>query len=141
MLIRNCSGGLVFYGDQILIIQNEKEEWSFPKGVVRDNDDDTALWRVKDESGVDARIIGMAGKTSYEFYSISRKRPVANRIKWYIMVCDEPVAQANHEQGFLDARFMRIDEAFNKVTYSQDKSLLTLAYQKYKELNEDFNDF
>lgn len=76
MLIRDCSGGIVFYKDQVLLIQNEKGEWSFPKGIIRgDNEaDDIAIWRVKDESDVDARIIGLAGKTSYEFYSITRKK-------------------------------------------------------------------
>ncbi|MDI9490173.1 MAG: NUDIX domain-containing protein [Clostridiaceae bacterium] len=143
MLIRDCSGGIVFCANQVLLIQNEKEEWSFPKGVIREDheDDDIAIWRVKDESGVEARIIGLAGKTSYEFYSVTRKRPVANRIKWYIMVCDTPDASPNLQQGFLDAKFLPIEEAIQTVTYSQDRSLLTLAYQKYKELNEDFDEF
>ncbi|HHT24088.1 MAG TPA: NUDIX domain-containing protein [Clostridiaceae bacterium] len=143
MLIRNCSGGIVFCKDQVLLIQNEKEEWSFPKGVIRgDNEsDDIAIWRVKDESNVDARIIGLAGRTSYEFYSITRKKPVANRIKWYIMVCDDLKASPNTEQGFLAAKFLPIDEALKTITYSQDRSLLILANQKYKELNEGFDEF
>lgn len=133
----------MFCADQVLLIQNDKRDWSFPKGVIREDhgEDDIAIWRVKDESDVEARIIGLAGKTSYEFYSATRKSPVANRIKWYIMVCDQPIAKPNLEQGFLNAKFLPIDEAINTVTYSQDKSLLALAYQKYKELNEDFDEF
>lgn len=142
MLIRDCAGGIVFCADQVLLIQNEKSEWGFPKGVIRDNEaaDDVAIWRVKDESDVDARIIALAGKTSYEFFSLTRKRPVANRIKWYLMICDQPIAKPNTEQGFQAASFLPIEEAMNKVTYSQDRSLLMLANQKYRELNEDLNE-
>lgn len=142
MLIRDCAGGIVFCANQVLLIQNEKSEWGFPKGVIRDGDtpDDVAIWRVKDESDIDARIIALAGKTSYEFFSITRRRPVANRIKWYLMVCDEPIAKANTEQGFLAAKFLPIEEAIKQVTYSQDRSLLMLASQKYRELSEDLND-
>ena len=34
----------------------------------------------------------------------------------------------------LNAKFFDIQVAMEKVTYSQDKSLLLMAYQKYKEL-------
>ena len=58
MLIRDCSGGIVFCKDRVLLIQNEKKEWSFPKGVIRGDNEAMILQSgVKDESGVDARII------------------------------------------------------------------------------------
>ncbi len=137
MLIRDCAGGIVFCEEKVLLIENDKGEWSFPKGVIRDEEaDKTAVWRVKDETGIDARIISLAGKTSYEFYSLSRKMPVSNRIKWYLMVCDTETPVPNTEQGVLDANFFPIEEAIERVTYSQDKSLLMLAIQQYKEMNE-----
>lgn len=138
MLFRNCAGGIVFCGNKVLIIKNDKGEWGFPKGVIRDNDEseEVAVWRVKDETNVEARIISLAGRTSYEFYSLSRKKPVANRIKWYLMVSDTTDTEVNLSQDFQEAIFLPIEEAMNKITYTQDKSLLTLAQQKYNEINE-----
>ncbi len=138
MLLRNCAGGIVFCKNDVLLLKNEKGEWSFPKGVIREDDDpeEIAVWRVKDETDVNARIIAHAGRTSYEFYSLSRKKPVANRIRWYLMISDSRETNVNTEQGFQEAAFFPFAEALNKVTYSQDKSLLTLANQIYKELNE-----
>lgn len=138
MLIRNCAGGIVFYKNDVLLLKNEKGEWGFPKGVIREDDDpeEVAVWRVKDETDVEARIIAHAGRTGYEFYSLSRKKPVANRIRWYLMVSDSKETQVNTAQGFQEAKFFPFDEALEHVTYSQDKSLLTLANQIYKELNE-----
>jgi 8-oxo-dGTP pyrophosphatase MutT (NUDIX family) len=136
MLVRNCSGGIVFSGDQVLLLQNEKHEWVFPKGVIRNGEfpDEVATRRVMLEAGVKARIISSAGRTNYEFYSISRQRPVCNKIVWYIMTCDVADAVPNESQNFLGGGFFPVDEALEKVTYSQDKSLLMLSYQKYKEL-------
>jgi hypothetical protein len=93
-----------------------------------------AVRRVLLESGIKARIIVQAGKTAYEFYSLSRQRPVANKITWYIMVSEIDQVIANEANGFAEGGFFSVDDAINMVTYSQDKSLLTLAFQKYKEL-------
>lgn len=136
MLVRNCSGGVVFSGDRVLLLMNDKHEWVFPKGVIRSGDfpDEVAVRRVQFEGNIKARIVSSAGRTNYEFYSISRQRPVCNKIVWYIMTTEQDTATANEALGFLAAGFFPIEDAMDKVTYSQDKSLLMLSYQKYKEL-------
>lgn len=134
MLVRNCSGGVVFHGEKVLLLLNEKNEWIFPKGVIRSGDtaEQVALRRIKLEAGVDAKIVSPAGRTNYEFYSISRQRPVCNKINWFIMVADLDIVTPNAAQNFSDGGFFTIEEAMRKVTYSQDKSLLAVSYQKYK---------
>ena len=136
MQVRNCCGGVVFSGDRVLLLMNDKHEWVFPKGVIRSGDfpDEVAVRRVQFEGNIKARIVSSAGRTNYEFYSISRQRPVCNKIVWYIMTTEQDTATANEALGFLDAGFFPIEDAMDKVTYSQDKSLLMLSYQKYKEL-------
>ena len=90
MLMRNCAGGIVFCGEKVFLLQNEKDEWILPKGVVRSKEgsDEVALRRVNEEGGKDAKILSTAGRTSYEFYSYTRQRPVCNKITWYIMSAD-----------------------------------------------------
>ncbi len=140
MLRRNCAGGIVFYEDQVLLLQNDKLEWSFPKGVVRQEEDpeELALSRVLHEAGVRAVSLGIAGQSSYEFYSIKRQRPVHNQVQWYLMTLasenEQPNVQANATEGFLAAGFFPVEEALERITYSQDKSLLLLAYHRFREL-------
>ena len=136
MLVRNCSGGVVFHKDRVLLLKNEKHEWVFPKGVIRTGDypDEVAIHRVELEAGIKAKIISAAGRTNYEFYSISRQRPVCNKIVWYIMSAEGEAVVPNEAQNFYEGGFFTLEEAMEKVTYSQDKSLLMLSYQKYKEL-------
>jgi len=132
ILIRNCAGGVVFYGDKVLLLKNEKAEWVLPKGVIRPGAvaQDTAVYRVQFEAGVEAEIIDTAGQTSYEFFSVSRQRPVCNRITWYLMKSEVDEAEVNTGEGFTSGGFFQVDEAIEMITYSQDKSLVALAHRK-----------
>lgn len=136
MLFRNCAGGVVFYQDRVLLLENEKNEWVLPKGVVREGTPprDVASERVRVEAGVDAEIISTAGGTSYEFYSLTRRQPVANEIVWFVMRAKTPKCTPNRQEGFADGGFFPVDKAIRMITYSQDKSLVRIAYDKYKEL-------
>ncbi len=138
MLRRICAGGVVFLGDKVFLLKNKKEEWVLPKGVIRNKQmaRDVALERVKIEGGVEADILSPAGETSYEFYSYSRKQPVCNKIDWFIMEAVEDTISINEEEGFLDGGFYNIEEAVEKITYSQDRSLVRLAYRKYRDFRE-----
>ncbi len=135
MLVRNCSGGIVFYDDEVLLVRNEKFEWSFPKGVIRsvEKPEDVAIERVFFETGIEAAVLAPAGRTNYEFYSVTRQKPVCNKIIWYVMKAKESTAK-NRPVSSAEGGFLPVREAMDRVTYSQDKSMLMMAYQRYKEL-------
>lgn len=136
MLFRNCAGGIVFNGEKVFIIKNLKGEWVLPKGKIRKGNlsVETAVDRVKEETGIDADVVSTAGETCYEFFSMSRQRPVCNEIVWYIMDTQQSDFSINEEEGFTDGGFFDIDKAIDMITYSQDKSLISLSYKKYKKL-------
>lgn len=136
MLFRNCAGGVVFYEDKVLILKNEKDEWVLPKGIIRNGNlsRDVALNRVKEEAGIDAEIISSVGETCYEFFSLTRQKPVCNEITWYLMKASDEKHQLNEELGFKEIGFFDITEALEKITYNQDRSLVSLSHRKYKEL-------
>lgn len=138
MIIRDCAGGVVFRGNKVLILQNEKNEWVLPKGKIRGDNlpPETAIQRVEFEAGVDAKIVSSAGETAYEFYSITRNQSVCNKITWYIMESSDENFKINIEEGFKDGGFYPIDEAINMITYSQDKSLVSLSYKRYLEFKD-----
>lgn len=130
---RNCAGGVVFAGDKVLLLRNDKGEWVLPKGVIKNDEhpSDIAINRVKYEAGVDAKIIAPAGETCYEFFSISRRAPISNRIDWFIMQAGDENYKVNTDEGFQSGGFFPADEAVEKITYSQDRALVHLAYEKY----------
>lgn len=136
MLLRNCAGGVVFSGNKVFLLENEKGEWVFPKGVIKNGElqSEVALNRVKEEGGIEATIISPAGRTNYEFFSVTRQQPVCNRITWFIMMSTDENYSIGEPGKFKRAGFFTIEEAMEKITYSQDRSLLYVSYMKYKEL-------
>lgn len=134
MLFRKCAGGVVFCGDSVFLLRNEKQEWVLPKGVVRGNtsQQEVALARVQAEGGLQVDVLEAVGETSYEFYSVTRRAPVCNRVMWYIMLAQSESHRIAYEQGFTDGGFYPIDIALEMITYTQDKSLVRLAYEKCK---------
>lgn len=135
MLVRNCAGGVVFSGEKVFLLKNDKGEWVLPKGAIRNGDtaNEVALQRVNEEAGLAVEIISPIGNTSYEFYSVTRQKPVCNKIVWYIMKSQDNSFKIKEDE-FIDGGFFWVDDAMRLVTYSQDKSLLSLSYKKYKEL-------
>lgn len=136
MLIRNCAGGVVFNGEKVFLLKNEKNEWVLPKGIIRNGDlpHEVAVNRVSIEAGISADVISTAGQTNYEFFSFTRKKPVCNRITWYIMKALSNDYTVSKENGFQDGNYFTLEEALEKITYSQDKALVRLSYEKFKEM-------
>ena len=138
MLTRVCSGGVVFAGDKVLILKNDKDEWVLPKGVIRPGKlaQEVAVERMKVEADVNAKIISYVGETHYEFFSVTRRRPVTNQITWFLMEAQSDKAKPNLELGFAEGGFFHVEKAEELVTYSQDKSLVRLSYKKYIDYKE-----
>lgn len=134
MLFRKCAGGVVFFQEEVFLLKNEKGEWVLPKGVVRGgaSQQEVAQARVQAETGIDAQIIEAVGETNYEFYSVTRRAPVNNRVMWYIMKAKDKQFRVALEQGFTDGNFVPVDRALEMITYTQDRSLVRLAHEKYK---------
>ncbi|MDO4740887.1 MAG: NUDIX hydrolase [Eubacteriales bacterium] len=136
MIKRSCSGGVVFYEDKVFLLRNDKGEWVLPKGVIRERQksEEVALARVRAEAGLEAEILATAGTTTYEFYSQTRRQPVRNQILWYVMQALSPRYRICFEQGFTDGDWFPVEQAIERVTYSQDKSLVKVAHAMYAGL-------
>ena len=133
--IRNCAGGVVFHGTDVFLLMSDRGEWVMPKGVIRNRNrsNDVALWRVEDEAGIRARIIGIAGITRFDFYSDSRDRNVSNRIQWFAMEADDDAYHISFEQGFLNGGYYPVDRAREMLTHDCDRDILDVAYRIYTQ--------
>ncbi len=136
MIVRNCAGGVVFHEDKVFLLRNDKSEWVLPKGVIRDRrkSEEVALERVKIEAGIEAEILLPAGHTSYEFFSRTRRQPVRNNVVWYVCRAASKRYRLSFELGFTDGDWFPVEEAIERVTYSQDKSLVKVAAAMYAGL-------
>ncbi|MDK2564705.1 NUDIX hydrolase [Romboutsia sedimentorum] len=136
MIVRRCAGGVVFYANKVLMIKNDRAEWTLPKGKIYDKElqYDSAVLRVKEETGIDASVIDVAGDTMYEFFSRSRQQRVCNAIMWYIMETEN--TQYILKDELVDGGFFKVKDAIDMLTHSKEKSLVEISYKKYKELKK-----
>lgn len=137
MIVRRCSGGVVFYANKVLLVENDRGEWTLPKGkIVGDGlPHESAIQRVKLETGVDARILDIAGDTIYEFFSRSRNQRVCNAIMWYVMEAESVELDVSKE--FLCGGFYKVSEALEMLSHSKEKSLVDVSYKKYKNYKKN----
>lgn len=136
--IRSCAGGVVFCDEQVFLLMSDRGEWVMPKGVIRNHNpaNDVALWRVEDEAGIHARILGIAGNTRYDFFSESRGKEVSNRIQWFAMEALDGEFHISFDQGFLNGGYYSMDRARAMLTYDCDRAILETAYQIYQECKQ-----
>lgn len=136
MIVRHCAGGVVFYANKVFLLRNDRNEWTLPKGKIYEDGlpNESALLRVKEETGVDTSVIDVAGDTMYEFFSRSRQKHVMNAITWYIMEAKDTNYTLKDE--FVDGGFYKIKEALEMISHNKEKSLVDISYKKYKELKK-----
>ena len=140
MIVRHCAGGVVFYANKVLLVKNDRGEWTLPKGkVCNDNfQHESAILRVKEETGVDATILDVAGDTMYEFFSRSRQQEVCNAVVWYVMEANSSSYKISDD--LVDIGFFKVKEALDILSHNKEKSLVDISYKKYKELKKKSSD-
>ncbi len=136
MIVRHCAGGVVFYANKVLLVKNDRGEWTLPKGKIHEGElrYSSAVLRVKEETGVDADIIETAGNTMYQFFSRSRQQEVSNAITWYIMQASNNDYKLKDE--FTDGGFYKVKDAIDMLSHKQEQYLVDISYKKYKELKK-----
>lgn len=137
-------GGVVIHKGKILTLYKDfksKREykyvgWVLPKGTVEPGEtfEMTAIREVKEESGVDARIIGYIGSSQYHFQG---KEDIVNKtVHWYLMSADNFYSKPQREEHFVDSGYYKFHEAYHLVKFSDEKYILKKGYQMYLDLRK-----
>ena len=123
----------MFFTQIKILLKNDRHEWTLPKGKVLEGQfaADSAVSRVKNETGVDACPLVVAGDTMYEFFSRSRQQQVCNAIVWYVMEAENP--EYIIREDFVDGGFYKIKDAMDMLSHNKEKALVDVSYKKYKE--------
>ncbi|MFQ9515299.1 MAG: NUDIX hydrolase [Eubacterium sp.] len=136
----SCGGVVIFRGKILLLYKNYRnryEGWVLPKGTVEkgENYEETALREVREETGVNARIIDYVGKSEYSF-NIPHD-VVEKEVHWFLMTADNYYSRPQHEEYFLHSGYYRYIEAYHLLKFSNEKNILEQAYNKYLKLNKN----
>ncbi len=127
IIIRNLSGEV-----EILLINNaamrdpKKSYWGFPKGHIegKESSEEAALREVKEETGLEVRVIKKIGDSKYVFSKDGEKI-----FKMVIMFLMEYVGGELkiQDQELLGANWFTKNEALKKLSFPKDRELLKEA--------------
>ncbi len=127
------AGGVVYRRDQgqievLLCGRREPALWCLPKGTPDPGErvQETALREVREETGVQASIVGKLGSTHYFFTRVQDNTRCDKTVHHYLM---EPVNgdPSLHDHEFDDVRWFPADEALQVMTYLSEVNILRKA--------------
>lgn len=124
------AGGVVVFGNTILLLKKYNGDWVLPKGKVEDNEDiaETAIREVFEEGGVKAKIIKYLGKINYTFRNTREEDEVVNKtVHWFLMEARSMECIPQRKEGFIDALFVHINRASQIAKYEDEKKIIIRA--------------
>ncbi|MCG8538580.1 MAG: NUDIX hydrolase [Clostridia bacterium] len=130
------AGGVVYFGNAILLLKKYNGDWVLPKGKIEKNEDikDTSIREVFEEGGVKADVVKYIGKIQYSFKNSWKNNEIINKtVHWYLMKARSMTCNPQKEEGFIDARFIHIDRVQAMAKYEDEKSIIEKAIKQIKE--------
>src|SRR5437660_12697523 len=129
---RISSGGVVFRpagaGYEVALIRVPRadgEAWALPKGWVEKGEDleQTAVREVREETGLDAKVLRKLGEITYEFYSKADRSRIVKTVHLFLM---EYLGgdTAGHDDEVEEVRWFRHEGARRMLTYKNERETL-----------------
>lgn len=134
MIEETSAGGVVIFGNTILLLKKFNGDWVLPKGRIEKDETvrETAIREVLEESGVKAEIVKYIGMVHYKFKNTQENEMVYKTVHWYVMKtkCMDCIPQK--KEGFVDAKFIHIDKAEELVRYKDEKKIILKSLKVMK---------
>jgi 8-oxo-dGTP pyrophosphatase MutT (NUDIX family) len=112
----------------LLVHRPGYDDWSFPKGKLEAGEtvEEAALREVREETGLECRLIRQLAVTRYKYRTRNKGRLKPKAVHYFLMECLRGDIQVPGEE--VDrAEWFEFDEATRKLSYAQDRELLALV--------------
>lgn len=119
--IREKSCGCIIINDgKVLLIQQKKGNWGFPKGHVEFNETEkqTAIREVKEETNLDVKIFNNRRYTEKYISYKGRMKQVV-----YFLAKQTGGIEKKQDSEIRAMKWMEFDDAIKKLTYSNTRNL------------------
>lgn len=120
------SGGVVIFGNTLLLLKKFNGDWVLPKGRVEQGEEleETALREVFEEAGVKAEINKYIGKAHYNYRNLKKNKVVNKTVHWYLMKASSMESVPQKTEGFIEAVFVHVDKAQDLVKYEDERNII-----------------
>ena len=134
------AGGIVFRhaeeGIEIVLgVRTAERLWALPKGTPDAGEtlEETALREVREETGLEVRIVDTVGQVEY-WYTASDGGRVQKTVHYYLM---EPTGgdTANHDDEFDSVEWRHLSEAERLLTHRNQLPMLHRAWEQIARIS------
>lgn len=118
---KSC-GAVIFDGDKILVIQQVKGHWGFPKGHVEEGETEveTAIREIKEETNLDVEI----DETHRYVEHYSPEEGIEKDVVFFIAKKTGGEVKVQEEE-VKETQWLLPNEAMDRLTYDTSKSILS----------------
>jgi 8-oxo-dGTP diphosphatase len=135
------SGGVIFRrrGDDFevaLVSVKGGRNWCLPKGIVDKGEtpEVTAVREVREESGLNGKIIDGLGEISYWYYIQGENTKCRKTVHFFLMEY-EGGSTSQHDFEVDAAQWFPLADALKKISFKGDREILEKAREKIKALD------
>lgn len=127
MRYETSAGGVVAFGNAILLLKKYNGDWVLPKGKVEPNETirDTGIREVAEESGVKAEVVRYLGAIHYVYQaSWARNESIYKTVHWFLMRSRTMRCFPQRNEGFVEARFIHMDRVLDMMKYPDERRMI-----------------
>jgi 8-oxo-dGTP pyrophosphatase MutT (NUDIX family) len=134
-MIEVSSGGVVVFGNAILLLKKYNGDWVLPKGRLEEGESirTAALREVLEETGVKGEVIDYLGEVNYRYKNLRRNETVYKTVHWYLMKTSSMDCVPQRKEGFVDARFVHINKAKDLLRYTDERKIISKGIELIRQ--------
>lgn len=130
------AGGVVVFGNAILLLRKYNGDWVLPKGRVEQGEEliDAARREVREETGVKTEVLRYLGEIHYTYKdNWENSQRVHKIVHWYLMRSTDLSARPQKEEGFIEARYVPIEKVVDMIRYDDEREIVKVAIELIKD--------
>ena len=124
------AGGIVAFGNAILLLRKFNGSWVLPKGKIEagESKEQAALREVFEESGIHGNLGAYIGEVHYNYRNSRDNEMVAKTVHWFVMYATS-MGHTNpqKEEGFVEARYVEFKNAIKMAQYDDERQMIEKA--------------
>ena len=138
-IVQRSAGGVIYREDEgemwvVLIATGGGNTWGLPKGLIEKGEEprEAALREVAEEAGLRGAPVADLGHIEY-WYRDSESRVLHHKfVQYYLLECVSGDV-VDHGWEVDEARWFRIDEALDTVSYENEREVLSSARARWPD--------